>query len=55
MIQKFFITAFIILVFLFGIRFIKKLTLNNQSNKTDKSKVVDLEKDPETNEYKPKE
>ena len=57
MIQKFLITIFIITVFLFGIRFLKKISLFNFRNKKNKKNyddVVDLEKDPHTNEYKPK-
>ena len=58
MIQKFLITIFIIIIFLFGIRFLKKISLfkfrNIKDKKTYDDDVVDLEKDPHTNEYKPK-
>ena len=54
MIQKIFITFFIILLVLFGMRFLKKITsIKKRNNKKDHN-IVDLEKDPETNEYKPK-
>ena len=58
MIQKIFITIFVIMLFLFGVRFLKSLTgKKNSSDKKDNNKdnIVDLEKDPDTNEYKPKE
>ena len=58
MIQKIFITIFIFFIFIFVIRFLKKIKLFSiQNNKTKKNddNIVDLEKDPNTNEYKPKE
>ena len=58
MIQKIFITIFIFFIFIFGIRFLKKIkTFGTQDAETKKNdeKIVDLEKDPKTNEYKPKE
>ena len=56
MIQKIILTTIVILVLLFGLRFLRKITTpSNKSNNTDDNKVVDLEKDPETDEYKPKE
>ena len=58
MIQKILITIFIFFIFIFGIRFLKKIkTFSIQNNKTKKNdeNIVDLEKDPNTNEYKPKE
>ena len=55
MIQKFLITFLLIMIFLFGIRFLKKITSLNKSKKSNDENIVDLEKDPETNEYKPKE
>jgi|TARA_B110001454_G_scaffold181101_1_gene174999 hypothetical protein len=58
MIQKILITIFIFFIFIFGIRFLKKIKLFSiQNNKTKKNddNIVDLEKDPNTNEYKPKE
>ena len=54
MIQKIFITFFIILLVLFGMRFLKKITSNKKRNTEEDPNIVDLEKDPETNEYKPK-
>lgn len=57
MIQKILITIFIIFIFLFGIRFLKKISiLNNSRSENDKNDedIIDLQKDPKTNEYKPK-
>ena len=57
MIQKIFITVFIIFIILFGIRFLKKISslniIKSKDNKT-KENIVDLERDPKTNEYRPK-
>ena len=57
MIQKILITFFIIFIFMFGIRFFKKIKFfrdqHNQTKKNDEN-IVDLEKDPNTNGYKPK-
>ena len=54
MIQKIFITFFIILLVLFGMRILKNITsIKKRNNKKDEN-IVDLEKDPETNEYRPK-
>ena len=58
MIQKILITTFIFFILIFGIRFLKKIkNINSNRNKTkpDDDNIVDLEKDPKTNEYKPKE
>ena len=57
MISKIFITFFLIAVFLFVIRFFKKISsMNNlNSRKNDDDDIIDLQKDPKTNEYKPKE
>ena len=57
MIQKILITIFFIFIFIFSMRFIKKIkTFSNEYNtkKSNDKDVVDLEKDPDTNEYKPK-
>ena len=57
MIQKILITIFIFFIFIFGIRFLKKIkSFGSQNNetKTNDENIVDLEKDPKTNEYKPK-
>ena len=57
MIQKIIITILIFFVFIFGVRFLKKIqSLKNQNNnkKTEDEIIVDLEKDPKTNVYKPK-
>ena len=50
------ITLFFIIIFIFFIfhLFQKKSNLKNKSDKTHDG-IVDLEKDPETDEYKPKE
>jgi hypothetical protein len=55
MIQKIIITSFVILILLFGIRFLKKITSLRFDSKKEDIDIVDLEKDPKTNEYKPKE
>ena len=57
MIQKILITVFIFFIFIFGIRFFKKIKSfgNNSKVKETDENIVDLEKDPKTNEYKPKE
>ena len=57
MISKIFITFFLITIFLFVIRFFKKISsMNNlNSRKKDDDDIIDLQKDPKTNEYKPKE
>ena len=56
MISKIFITFFLITIFLFVIRLFKKITsMNNLNSKTkDDENIIDLQKDPKTNEYKPK-
>ena len=58
MIQKIFITIFIFFIIIFGIRFLKNIktfSIQNNKTKTNDENIVDLEKDPNTNEYKPKE
>ena len=46
---------FAIIIFVFiTFRFLQKLSVN-QSINDKKDDIVDLEKDPKTNEYKPKE
>jgi hypothetical protein len=58
MIQKILITIFIFFIFILGIRFLKKIkafSIQNNKTKTNDENIVDLEKDPNTNEYKPKE
>ena len=57
MIQKILITIFIFFIFIFGIRFLKKIkefSINKKKTNTNDEDIVDLEKDPKTNEYKPK-
>ena len=46
----FLIIIFVIIIFRFFVNIRKKNELKNKKNN-----VVDLEKDPQTNEYKPKE
>jgi hypothetical protein len=58
MIQKIFISIFVFFILFFGIRFLKKIKSfgsQNDNSKTNSENIVDLEKDPKTNEYKPKE
>ena len=46
---------FAIIIFVFiTFRFLQKISVN-QSRNDKKDDIVDLEKDPKTNEYKPKE
>ena len=56
MTQKIIITVFVFLIFIFGIRFLKKIKSfgTNKKTYTNEENIVDLEKDPTTNEYKPK-
>ena len=54
MIQKIFITFFIIVLVLFGMRFLKNIISIKKRNNEKDQNIVDLEKDPETNEYRPK-
>ena len=54
MIQKIFITFVIIMIILFGMRFLKKVTSIRKRNDEKDQNIVDLEKDPDTDEYKPK-
>jgi hypothetical protein len=54
MIQKIFITFFIIMLVLFGMRLLKNITSIKKRNSEKDKNIVDLEKDPKTNEYKPK-
>ena len=54
MIQKIFITFFIIILVLFGMRFLKKITSIKKRNNEEDQNIIDLEKDPETDEYRPK-
>jgi hypothetical protein len=57
MISKILITFFLIAIFLLVIRFFKKITSMNNLNpkKKNDENIIDLQKDPKTNEYKPKE
>ena len=54
MIQKIFITFFIIMLVLFGMRLLKNNTSIKKRNSEKDKNIVDLEKDPKTNEYKSK-
>ena len=52
--MKFAILIFIIFVIIAGFRFINNMKKKNSLDKKNEN-VVDLEKDPKTDEYKPKE
>ena len=52
--MKFLILFAIIVLILFTFRYYQKKSVN-QTIKNKKDDIVDLEKDPKTNEYKPKE
>ena len=52
--MKFLILFLIVICILFAFRFFQKKS-DNQTIKNKKDDIVDLEKDPKTNEYKPKE
>ena len=50
-----FLILFVIIIFVFiAFRFFQKKSVNESIN-DKKDDIVDLEKDPKTNEYKPKE
>ena len=53
-VMKFAILIFIIFVIIAGFRFINNMKKKNSLDKKNEN-VVDLEKDPKTDEYKPKE
>ena len=55
MIQKIFITIFLIGFFLFFIGVLNRLKTIKKQNNTKEESIIDLEKDPKTDEYKPKE
>jgi len=52
--MKFAILIFIIFVIIAGFRFINNMKKKNSLDKKNEN-VVDFEKDPKTDEYKPKE
>ena len=52
--MKFLILFAIVIFILFAFRFFQKKS-DNQTIKNKKDDIVDLEKDPKTNEYRPKE
>ena len=52
--MKIAILVLLILSAVFFFRFLRKMDKNHNLNKK-KDNVIDLEKDPETDEYKPKE
>jgi len=54
MIQKIFITFFIIVLVLYGYRLFKRFFPQSSVKKSNDENIIDLEKDPKTNEYKPK-
>ena len=54
--MKFAVLIIVIIAVIILFRFVSIInTKNNLGKEKDKEKVVDLEKDPKTNEYKPKE
>ena len=54
--MKFAVLIIVIIVVIIFFRFVSIINKkNNLVKDKDKEKVVDLEKDPKTNEYKPKE
>ena len=55
MIQKIFITIFVIMIVFYGYRILKKFYPDSSKKKNNDEGIIDLEKDPKTNEYKPKE
>ena len=55
MIKKILITFFLIIFFIYGLRFLKKIRNFKTTKNNKKEDIVDLEKDPNSNEYRPKE
>ena len=55
MFAKIIILSSIIILVLFIFRLFNKISSSNDKNEETKDKIVDLEKDPKTDEYKPKE
>ena len=53
--MKLAILILIIIVVLFGFRIFKNISQSSKKKKYSEEKVIDLEKDSKTNEYKPKE
>ena len=51
--MKIAILLIIILIIIFSFRFMNSINKKNQAQK-DKENVIDLEKDPNSDEYKPK-
>ena len=54
MIQKILITIIIISFFLFGIKILNRINPKKTKKNNLDEDIVDLEKDPKTNEYRPK-
>ena len=54
MITKIILTLLVFGIVFYGLRFFKKINFNNNYTSKKEEKVVDLEKDPKTNQYKPK-
>ncbi len=54
-IMKIFVLILIIILVLIIFNFINKSKLKAKDSNYSKDKTIDLEKDPKTNEYKPKE
>ncbi len=52
--MKIFILFFIILAVLLIFNFLNKSRLKSKKKEDEKNKTIDLEKDPKTDEYKPK-
>ena len=55
MFTKIIILTSIIILVLFIFRLFNKISSSNDKNEKTKDKIVDLEKDPKSDEYKPKE
>ena len=55
MVTKLIILSLIIISVLFIFRLFNKISSSNEKKNNTKDEIVDLEKDPKTDEYKPKE
>ena len=55
MFTKIIILSLIIIFVLFIFRLFNKISSSNEKKNNTKDEIVDLEKDPKTDEYKPKE
>ena len=54
MITKIVLTLLVFGIVFYGLHFFKKINFNKNYDAKKDDKVVDLEKDPKTNQYKPK-